>query len=475
MGGPGFYGPMGASGEEGCDPSAIDGADPLNSNKREELEKRDFGGEDKNGDGNGPTREAFMDPEFGGFFDDMAAGPPTESNLPPSDRPFEKERGMMVAEYQSRMSRNYRSRLSKLDRYVIKKHKDIYPLEKELSFILQLVTNTEESIKKVAESINALENEPAKKISGMVRVGDLSKGLLLASDRTVNLILLCKHTPSLTLLRDIQKLIVEKLAEVVPDNKYQLHSFEEQAGFCIAAMPDSEDCKTSSIEDPENEPPYAVNVTLTSTSLRQPKGTIGKPEEQITVQDPLPTDKCLEALAELRHSKWFAVTAANMPSCVECIRIVKDLSNRDPDWTVLSDWAIELLVERALFTAWMPLNPAASLMRVMEVVSSGLLMPYGPGIKDPCEQGDVDVTENLTVQQREDITHSAQRYLRLMHFRQIYKVLGMNEEDFLDEAYRHKRRNETSNGDKSEPSDVKLENEGICTANTASLTSSMQS
>ena len=94
MGGPGFYGPMGASGEEGCDPSAIDGADPLNSNKREELEKRDFGGEDKNGDGNGPTREAFMDPEFGGFFDDMAAGPPTESNLPPGDRPFEK--GMLA-------------------------------------------------------------------------------------------------------------------------------------------------------------------------------------------------------------------------------------------------------------------------------------------------------------------------------------------------------------------------------------------
>ena len=74
------------------------------------------------------------------------------------------ERGMMIAEYQSRMSRNYRSRLSKLDRYVIKKHKDIYPIEKELSFILQLVTNTEESIKKVAETVNALENEPTKKI-----------------------------------------------------------------------------------------------------------------------------------------------------------------------------------------------------------------------------------------------------------------------------------------------------------------------
>ena len=92
-----------------------------------------------------------------------------------------------------------------------------------------------------------------------------------------------------------------------------------------------------------------------------------KDDKTIIVPDPLPKEKCLQALAELRHSKWFAVTAANMPSCVECIRIVKDLSNRDPAWNVLTDWAIELLVERALFTAWMPLNPAASLMRVMEV------------------------------------------------------------------------------------------------------------
>ena len=94
---------------------------------------------------------------------------------------------------------------------------------------------------------------------------------------------------------------------------------------------------------------------------------VDKEDKTITVPDPLPKEKCLQALAELRHSKWFAVTAANMPSCVECIRIVKDLSNRDPAWNVLTDWAIELLVERALFTAWMPLNPAASLMRVLEV------------------------------------------------------------------------------------------------------------
>ena len=108
--------------------------------------------------------------------------------------------------------------------------------------------------------------------SGMVRVGDLSKGLLLASDRAVNLILLCKHIPSLTLLHQIQKLIVEKLSEVVPNNEYQIHSFDEEAGFCVVAMPDSADSKHKDPVDPEKELPYAVNVTLTSTSLRQSKG-----------------------------------------------------------------------------------------------------------------------------------------------------------------------------------------------------------
>ena len=109
----------------------------------------------------------------------------------------------------------------------------------------------------------------------MVRVGDLSKGLLLASDRAVNLIRLCRHAPSLSLLQQIQQLIVEKLAEVVPDNKYQIHGFDEEAGFCVVAMPDNEVDETKENEketDPESELPFAVNVTLTSTSLRQTKG-----------------------------------------------------------------------------------------------------------------------------------------------------------------------------------------------------------
>jgi hypothetical protein len=83
----------------------------------------------------------------------------------------------------------------------------------------------------------------------------------------------------------------------------------------------------------------------------------------------LPKERCLQALADLRHTRWFCSMALNLPSCVECIRLVKDLAKRDPKWSVLKDWTVELLVERALYSAQVPLNPAASIMRVMEVRS----------------------------------------------------------------------------------------------------------
>ena len=65
-------------------------------------------------------------------------------------------------------------------------------------------------MKKVAEALNTKE---LKKITGMVRVGDLSKGLLLASDRVVDLVLLTKRPPTATLLSEVEATLREKLNE----------------------------------------------------------------------------------------------------------------------------------------------------------------------------------------------------------------------------------------------------------------------
>ena len=158
--------------------------------------------------------------------------------------------------------------------------------------------------------------------------------------------------------------------------------------------------------------PYQVTVTLTSTLLRN---EVVEGEEAIPGL--LPRDKGLLALAELRHSKWFTAMAANLSSCVESIRIMRDKAQREPAWACLGGWAMELLVERALFSAGRNLSPSRALMRILEVVASGILMEDGPGIKDPCEREETCGFTHMTTQMREDVTKQAQEDIRNVHYR----------------------------------------------------------
>lgn len=107
------------------------------------------------------------------------------------------------------------------------------------------------------------------------------------------------------------------------------------------------------------------------------------------------------------------------------IRILRDLCQRVPTWTPLTQWAMELLVEKCVSSGGANMGPGDALRRVFECLASGILLPGGPGLLDPCEKEPTDATATLTNQEREDITASAQHALRLIAFRQIYKVLGM--------------------------------------------------
>lgn len=83
--------------------------------------------------------------------------------------------------------------------------------------------------------------------------------------------------------------------------------------------------------------------------------------------------------------------------------------------------ALELLIEKIISSAGMPLSPGDCMRRVMEGISTGLLI-NGPGVLDPCEKEPHDALVGLSKQQREDLTVSAQTFLRLIAFRQIHKV-----------------------------------------------------
>jgi len=122
---------------------------------------------------------------------------------------------------------------------------------------------------------------------------------------------------------------------------------------------------------------------------------------------------------------------------------------------------MELMVERVVSSASTNLSPGDALRRVFEAIASGILLPGGPGLFDPCEKEPTDATAHLTPQQREDITASAQHAVRLIAFRQIHKVLGM---DPLPVPPRFAKQRNTRNRkrrlDNSESGDVEGEGDG---------------
>merc|ERR1712025_648787 len=322
------------------------------------------------------------------------------------------------------MNNFFQPKVTIADKQVMSRHQEIYPRDEELEIVLGLVDTIEKALKKISDNFLAKSGDEEREIKGVARVGDLAKGLLLTGDKEVNLVVMCNNKPSVNLLRNITEALKKELIELESTRtNYEVHMFPEEGGLCV-----------TNCEKGDSEVPYQVTVTLTSTVLRnqatgdikmkERKEEIREGDEHEHVKDLLPSDKGIDALAELRHSKWFSAVAANLPSCVETIRMMRDKVQRDVSWSGLSGWATELLVERSIYSADRNLSPSSALKRVMEVVASGLLMPDGQGIQEPCEREETNVFDCMTRQMREDITKQAQLDLRNIHFRNIHLVLG---------------------------------------------------
>ncbi|TRZ02284.1 hypothetical protein DNTS_003179 [Danionella cerebrum] len=354
------------------------------------------------------------------------------------------------------------------DRYVMTKHAGIYPSEDELQAIQKIVSITERALKLVSdiisdqdESENGKEEDKEKKeppndrlLKGVMRVGVLAKGLLLRGDKEVNLVLLCSEKPTKTLLTRIVEHLPKQLTMVSPE-KYEVKSSIQEAAIILTSGA---------------EPKMQVTITLTSPIIREETARDGDVTSSM-VKDPadvLDRQKCLDALAALRHAKWFQARANGLQSCVIVIRILRDLCQRVPTWSPFPSWAMELLVEKAISSAPGPMSPGDALRRVFECISSGILLCGAPGLADPCEKNPTDTLSTMVEQQREDITISAQFALRLLAFRQIHKVLGMDPLPQMNSRFNvrnnRKRRRDNSEGadgfeaegkkDKKDPEDL---------------------
>nr|XP_042710351.1 spermatid perinuclear RNA-binding protein isoform X8 [Chrysemys picta bellii] len=286
------------------------------------------------------------------------------------------------------------------DRHVMVKHSTIYPSPEELEAVQNMVSTVECALKHVSDWMDEMnksvkiegdgeakeeaaesnaKDQGGRTLCGVMRIGLVAKGLLIKDDMDLELVLMCKEKPTKTLLytvKDNLPIQIQKLTE----EKYHVEQCVNEAAIIIRNT---------------KEPTLTLKVILTSPLIREE--TEKKDGDNVAMKDPpdlLDRQKCLEALASLRHAKWFQ--------------------------------PLELICEKSIGTCNRPLGAGEALRRVMECLASGILLPGGPGLHDPCEREPTDALSYMTVQQKEAITHSAQHALRLSAFGQIYKVLEMD-------------------------------------------------
>ncbi|XP_005886654.2 PREDICTED: interleukin enhancer-binding factor 3, partial [Myotis brandtii] len=327
------------------------------------------------------------------------------------------------------------------DRLVMAKHSSVYPTQEELEAVQNMVSHTERALKAVSDWIDEQEKGSSehaesenldmppedeskegageqkmehmtRTLRGVMRVGLVAKGLLLKGDLDLELVLLCKEKPTTALLDKVADNLAIQLAAVTED-KYEILQSVDDAAIVIKNT---------------KEPPLSLTIHLTSPVVREEMEKI-LAGETLSVNDPpdvLDRQKCLAALASLQHAKWFQDRANGLKSCVIVIRVLRDLCTRVPTWGPLRGWPLELLCEKSIGTANRPMGAGEALRRVLECLASGIVMPDGSGIYDPCEKEATDAIGHLDRQQREDITESAQHALRLAAFGQLHKVLGMD-------------------------------------------------
>uniref|UniRef100_A0A8C9ZAP1 Spermatid perinuclear RNA-binding protein-like n=1 Tax=Sander lucioperca TaxID=283035 RepID=A0A8C9ZAP1_SANLU len=295
------------------------------------------------------------------------------------------------------------------------KHASIYPAPEELEAVQALVSTVEGALKKVSDWMDesdvgchpsALRPDGTPALCGVTRVGLVAKGLLIKGDMDLELVLMCREKPTKLLLYTISANLPLQI-QTMTEDKYEVQSCAPDAAIRV--------CSTK-------DPRLTLKITLSSLTMREE-------HDEEKEEDVLDRQKCQAALASLRHAKWFQVSTVrvtDLKSCVIVLRIFRDMCNRLSGWQPLKGWPLELICEKAIATCNRPLGPGEALRRVMECIASGILLPGGPGVHDPCEREPTDVLSDLSAQQADAITHSAQHALRLLAFGQLYKVLNMD-------------------------------------------------
>ncbi|CAF4039152.1 unnamed protein product [Adineta steineri] len=308
------------------------------------------------------------------------------------------------------MDNNYQEENDDDTKFLMMLHKQIVPSPNFLNIVEQFVSAVESALKSCSEQLQAFtklsadENTSTSETStnqsslmGVSRIGLLGKSLMIKTDRLFHIVVICAEWPTKNLLQTI--------ANILSDNFDSNWKNQIQIDY-------QADKETIELQANTEEGIMYISILFTSPSIQQEK-LEDKSEEFLSKIN------CLNALYSIHSARWFqnqVSTRQHSSALIRCLRYKTSIST---NWHSLSSEIIEILIEYALSQ-----NVSASnaFRRVLEYLSSGLSLLNGPSLCIPWQKDSTkDIFEELTNQQRNDITQEAQTGLRLMSFGQLTK------------------------------------------------------
>lgn len=146
------------------------------------------------------------------------------------------------------------------DRHVMAKHSEVYPSAKNLESVQMIVSYAEHGLKTVSDQMDAVQSEfsdaQGRVLRGVMRVGLVSKGLLLKGDKDLELVLLASKRPTVTLLRQVTERLALELENLSPGM------------FTLADCPE----KGAIVVQSTTKPVLTLQIYLTSPAVRVDEG-----------------------------------------------------------------------------------------------------------------------------------------------------------------------------------------------------------
>lgn len=276
---------------------------------------------------------------------------------------------------------------------ILKRVHELTPSPHEQAVVLSLVTKIQLVLDNLVVAPGSFE---AAQLDEVRQIGPYKKGTIMAGNNSADVVVMLRTLPTFESVRSLSNQVYHDLVCANPKEVFTL--LLNDHGFEIKSVNASVKILISTI--PPNFKKLDPLIHLDMKIMQ-------------------------EHLSSIRQTRWFEENASHS-SIKVLVRLLQDLRSRFTGLESLSTWIIELFAHHCVMNTpqRQPLPINLAFRRCLQLLAGGFFLPGSAGIYDPCEPNSIRVHTSLTLEQQDQVCHTAQTLLRVLSHGGYNYILG---------------------------------------------------